>query len=159
MPETETSFHSTEENISRQAAQGKITRPIAHGGAFLVAASVDPSSAHVVIVEDSADSREVLRTLLENRGVRSVEVSGAREGLELIRQHHPAVVVMDLDAESADDEQFRDELDLATRDHDSALVVLGRARRYAESLPDGQVIAKPYHYGPLLRTIERLLAR
>ena len=125
----------------------------------MVAASILASSARVVIVDESADTREVLRTLLESRGVASIEVSGAREGLELIRQHHPAVVVMDLDAEAADDEQLRDELDSATRDNQSALVVLGRARRYSNSLPDDQVIAKPYHYGPLLRTIERLLVR
>jgi CheY-like chemotaxis protein len=118
-----------------------------------------PLSARVVIVDESADTREVLRTLLESRGVPSIEVSGAREGLELVRQHHPAVVIMDLDAEAADDEQLRDELDLATRDNHSALVVLGKARRYLHSLPDDQVISKPYHYGPLLRTIERLLVR
>jgi CheY-like chemotaxis protein len=117
------------------------------------------SSARVVIVDESADTREVLRTLLESRGVASIEVSGAREGLELIRQHHPAVVVMDLDAEAADDEQLRDELDSATRNDRSALVVLGKARRYLDSLPDDQVLAKPYHYAPLLRTIERLLVR
>lgn len=132
---------------------------IAHGGACLVTASVTQSSARVVIVDESADAREVLRTLLESRGVASMDASGAREGLELIRLHQPSVVVLDLDAAAADDEQLRDELESAARDSHSALVVLGKARRYLETLPDGQVIAKPYHYGPLLRTIERLLAR
>jgi hypothetical protein len=79
--------------------------------------------------------------------------------LELIRQHHPAVVVLDLDAGDAHDEQLRDELDAAAHDSCSALVVLGKARRYLDTLPDGQVIEKPYHYGPLLCTIERLLDR
>ena len=87
------------------------------------------------------------------------EVSGAREGLALIRQHQPEVVVLDLDANDAQDEHVRDEFDAAARDSCSALVVLGKARRYREALPDGQMIAKPYHYGPLLRTIERLLIR
>jgi DNA-binding NtrC family response regulator len=125
----------------------------------LVAATVDPTLARVVIVDESADSREVFYTLLNSRGVRSLAVSGAREGLELIRRHHPAVVVLDLDAQEAESEQLRDEFDAATRESCAALVVLGDARHYLERLPDAQVIAKPYHYGPVLRTIECLLVR
>jgi len=125
----------------------------------LVTAAVDLSLPRVVIVDDSADSREVFHTLLHSRGVSSLAVSGAREGLELIRQHHPAVVVLDLDAEEAEDEELRHEFDAATRDSCSALVVLGNSRRYLDTWPEAQVIAKPYHYGPVLRTIERLLVR
>lgn len=110
-------------------------------------------------MDESAECREVLHTLLESRGVSSIEVSGAREGLEMVKRHRPAVVVLDLDAEAADDEQIRDALDCVAREQDTALVVLGAARRYLDSLPDGQVLAKPYHYAPLIRTIERLLAR
>jgi CheY-like chemotaxis protein len=110
-------------------------------------------------VEDSADSREVLHTLLHRRGVPSVEVSSVREGLAMVRQHQPLVVVLDLDADEAEDEQLRDELEAITAGSESALVVLGRSGRYLGKLPDDQVIAKPYHYGPLLRTIERLLLR
>jgi CheY-like chemotaxis protein len=125
----------------------------------LVAAPLDSSLPRVVIVDVSADSREVFHTLLRSRGVSSLEVSGAREGLELIRQHHPAVVVWDLDADESDNEQLRNEFDAATRDSCTALVVLGDSRKYQNALPDAQVIAKPYHYGPVIRTIERLLVR
>ena len=117
------------------------------------------SSPRVVIVDESPECREVLHTLLESRGVATAEARGAREGLELVRRYHPEVVVLDLDAEAADDDSFRDALDSATREHHTALVVLGTARRYLEQLPDGQVLAKPYHYAPLIRTIERLLAQ
>lgn len=119
----------------------------------------DNFSTRVVIVDESAECREVLHTLLESRGVSSIEVSGAREGLEIIRRLRPEVVVLDLDAEAADDEGVRDALESVAREQDTALVVLGESRRYLDALPDGQVLAKPYHYAPLIRTIERLLAR
>jgi CheY-like chemotaxis protein len=112
-----------------------------------------------VIVDDSADSREVLHVLLNCRGVPSVAVKGAREGLELVRQHLPSVVVLDLDADEAEDEQLRDELVAIATASQSALVVLGKSGRYLGKLPDDQVIAKPYHYKPLLHIIERLLTR
>ena len=37
------------------------------------------------------------------------------------------------------------------------LVVLATARRQADRLPSGEFVAKPYHYGPLIRRIEELL--
>ena len=131
----------------------------AHGGAFLVAVNSAGPSPRVVIVDESVECREVLHTLLANRGVSAIAARGAREGLELMRQHHPDVVVLDLDAHEADDDGLRDALDLEASEQHTALVVLGKARRYLEALPDGQVLAKPYHYAPLLRTIERLLDR
>ena len=124
----------------------------------MVAASADEVIARVVIVDESPDSREVLHTLLENRGVMSVEVSEPRAGLEMLHKYHPSVLVLDRDS-AAGDVQLQVELQSAAREHETALVVLGKARGYLDCLPDGQVIAKPYHYGPLLRTIERLLAR
>ncbi len=125
----------------------------------MVAVNTPNTSPRVVIVDESDECREVLHTLLANRGVAAIATRGAREGLELMRQHHPDVVVLDLDAEEADDDGVRDALDSEAREHHTALVVLGRVRRYVDALPDGQVLAKPYHYAPLLRTIERLLGR
>jgi hypothetical protein len=37
----------------------------------------------------------------------------------------------------------------------ASLVMLGSVRR--GQIPDGEYIAKPYHYGPLIRRIEELL--
>lgn len=118
-----------------------------------------PVRAQVLVVERSAEEREVLHTILETRGLSSVEVAGAREGLELLRLCRPSVIVLDLDAEAADDERVRDQWDCEAREQNASLVVLGRARRYSNSLPAEQVVAKPYHYAPLIRTIERLLGR
>lgn len=125
----------------------------------MVAVKPSADSPRVIIVDESDECREVLHTLLATRGVVSLAARGAREGLALVKLHHPDVVVLDLDANEADDDGLRDALDCEAREHQTALVVLGKARRYLEALPDSQVLAKPYHYAPLLRTIERLLAR
>src|SRR3712207_7854968 len=41
--------------------------------------------------------------------------------------------------------------------NDVPIVVLGTVRRAASPLPTDQFIAKPYHYGSLIRRIEKLL--
>lgn len=111
----------------------------------------------VVIVDESAECREVLHTLLESRGVSAVEACRARDGLELVRRHHPEVVVLDLDVEDAVSVELQEALECESRTHDTKLVVLGKAKCYSSRLPDHQCLAKPYHYAPLIRTIERLL--
>ena len=133
--------------------------PEAHGGAPLTDTDSERSPAHVLIVDESDDCREVLRTLLEYHGVATLEAREARQGLTLLRRHRPSVVVLDLDAEAADDEQIRQQYTSGAEENNTALVVLGRARRTFDGLPAGRVISKPYHYAPLIRTIERLLER
>jgi CheY-like chemotaxis protein len=99
----------------------------------------------------------VLGAALRRRGVQTLEASGARQGAELARQHHPHVIVLDLEADAADDSQVQAQYDAESRDHDARLVVLGRAGRYERTLPKDRIVPKPYHYAPLIRTIERLL--
>ncbi len=116
-----------------------------------------PPCRRVLIVDQSEDTREVLRAALERRGVETLEASGARQGIELARQHHPQVIVLDLEADAAADEQVQAQYDAESRDHDARLVVLGRTCRYKRTLPSDRIVSKPYHYAPLIRTIERLL--
>ncbi|HEX5555049.1 MAG TPA: response regulator [Chitinophagaceae bacterium] len=54
---------------------------------------------HAIIVDDELKGRNLLRTLLEKdpSGISIVGIAaGAREGIELIRQHHPDVVFLDI---------------------------------------------------------------
>lgn len=115
---------------------------------------LDPRRS-VLIVDESAESREVLRTVLEHRGIRTLEAGGAQEGLDLARQHQPDLIVLDLELESNPPE-FPSEL-AAQAVHQTPLVLLGNARRKAAGPHVGEFMAKPYHYAPLIRRIEQLL--
>ena len=111
----------------------------------------------VLIIDGSDDTREVLRTALERRGVEIFEAVRAEQALELARQHHPDLIVLDLEVESDQPgvnlDGFHDELSA----HSTPMVLLGSARLNKSALPSGEFISKPYHYGPLIRRIEVLL--
>jgi len=113
--------------------------------------------ASVLIVDPSADNREVLRTALASRGWTILEAAAAKSGLELVRRHHPQVIVADVDSELESDSLCED-LE-AEADHDgSRLIILGKPRP-SRSFPGTQVVAKPYHFAPLVHTIEQLAAK
>jgi CheY-like chemotaxis protein len=114
------------------------------------------SKPSVLIVDPSAETREVLRTALARRGAKIWEATRAEQGLELARRHHPSVIVLDLEIAN----QACDRIQAGFRAAETAetpLVLLGSARRGTQNFPAGQFVAKPYHYGPLIRKIECLL--
>lgn len=111
-----------------------------------------------MIVDQSAESREVLRTVLSRRGVDIYEASGGKAGLQIARQKHPDLIVLDLEAVSGDDPALRVGFGDESRRQQTPMVVLGNLRQGSLDIPARQVIPKPYHYGPLIRRIEELLA-
>lgn len=116
------------------------------------------SRPSVLIVDQSAENREVLKTALAGRGTKIWEAEGATQGFELARRHHPDVIVLDLEIAQSAPEAVRAELvNLAGRP--TPIVLLGTAKRVTQNFPTGQFVAKPYHYGPLIRKIEELLAQ
>jgi CheY-like chemotaxis protein len=116
------------------------------------------STPSVLIVDASADNREVLRTVLARRGLHILEADAADDGLRMARDHHPDVIVLDLEAERQDAETIRQQFTAEATSQSSRLIVLGKLRR-GPTFTGGHVISKPYHFAPLVHTIEQLAAK
>lgn len=52
--------------------------------------------ATILVMDDEAPIRTLLRTALESAGHRVVEASDGRSGIDLYRQHSPDVVITDI---------------------------------------------------------------
>jgi DNA-binding response OmpR family regulator len=113
----------------------------------------------VLIIDESADAREVLRTALERRGMVILEAAEAHQGLEMAERHHPDLIVLDTELIPGDEPNLACRYDAATREGRTSLVLLGAARCRVSASPAGEVVRKPYHYGPLVHRIEELLGR
>lgn len=114
------------------------------------------SKRSVLIIDESEENRAVLRTALESQAD-VIEASRADLGLAMAREHHPDVIVLDLEIDSASLPAIAAGFSEESEAHETPLVLLGSARRTRRSFPSGQFVAKPYHYGPLIRRIEQLL--
>jgi two-component system phosphate regulon response regulator PhoB len=111
----------------------------------------------VLIIDSSAETREVLRTALEGATTRILEANRADRGLQMVHEHHPDVVVLDLEVDGAGAESIAADFDAATQAQHTPVVVLGSVRRRQRRFESWQFVNKPYHYGPLIRKIEALL--
>ena len=110
----------------------------------------------VLIVDRSEETREVLRTALERRGMHILATSRAQRGRELAQQHHPDLIVLDLEVDDSPTTGAVQDWAKNTPRGPTPIVMLGSVRRSAAARA-GEFVAKPYHYAPLIRRIEELL--
>jgi CheY-like chemotaxis protein len=116
-----------------------------------------PAAQSVLIVDRFSETREVLRTVLERRGVRIYEAADATEGWRLARLRRPDLIVMDVE------ENATTEAAVLPPDADGNLgsvpvVLLGSARRPKKTKSDQVYVTKPFQYVDLIRQIEGILA-
>jgi hypothetical protein len=106
----------------------------------------------VLIVDPSADNRQVLATALDREGIDILQARGWETARQLWQERSPQLVVADETTfEPAVFPQHR----LGT-DDEPTWIVLGSFRAPAQHLPV-HVVPKPYHYAPLIRRILALL--
>jgi len=53
-------------------------------------------SKTILVVEDQADNRKILRDLLTNSGFRVIEAVNGREGIQLAQSSQPDLILMDI---------------------------------------------------------------
>ena len=113
----------------------------------------------VLIVADSEDSREVLRTALSRRGIAVIEAGERMPDAPGDRSSSVDLVVIDIESYGSGAESIPNHLKTSvSQDASTELLILGTARLPPSDLRRAHVVSKPYHYGAVIRKIEELLA-
>ncbi len=82
--------------LSLDANEDDHTRPTEEG-LLTSLDSLDTRVQRIAIIEDDADARRLLRRVLQARGEYQIfEAAGGRQGIDLVRQHRPDLVLLDL---------------------------------------------------------------
>lgn len=119
--------------------------------------------ALVLIVEDESDSRDILRTVLAYGGHCVIEASNAVDGLALVRDRQPEVIVMDVVMPGVDglEATRRLKADPATKDI-PVLILTALARtgdhEEAERAGADAYLSKPCLPMTVLAEVDRLVA-
>jgi CheY-like chemotaxis protein len=115
----------------------------------------------VLVVDDNADTRVVVRWMLERWGCRVVEASDGREAYEMAVEHRPALVLMDLSMPVADGyEAIRS---IRSREEFATLPIIAvtafdraAARDGAEAAGFDHYLSKPIDFRRLEVLVEKL---
>jgi threonine synthase len=87
--------------------------------------SLDTRVHRVVIVEDNPDARRLLRRVLQARGEYQIfEAEGGRQGIELVRQHRPDLVLLDLMMPDVDGFEVMETIRSDERTRDTRIIVI-----------------------------------
>jgi len=86
---------------------------------------LDTRVHRVVIVEDDPDARRLLRRVLQARGEYQIfEAEGGRQGIELVRQHRPDLVLLDLMMPDVDGFEVMETIRSDERTKDTRIIVI-----------------------------------
>ena len=137
------------------------------GGAEQTAAELSsatplPSSQHLVmVVDDDADTRNVMARMLQSQGHFVVEVGSGRQVAELARRHHPEVITLDLIMPDMDGIEVLRVLKADAQIRDIPVICMSVSDDLsARSLELGaaQFLRKPLEFHLLLRAIQTACA-
>ena len=118
---------------------------------------------YLLIVEDDLDILKLLAATLTFRGYRVITARNGREGLDVIRQEHPAIVIADIMMPKLDGFGLvhRLRIDPKTREIPvvfiTATYVAAEDREFAMNIGATRFIQKPVDLDRFLTTIEELL--
>src|ERR1700678_1582801 len=115
----------------------------------------------VLVIEDEADIRQLLRTLLEREGYTVAEALEGRDGVRQFHQSHPDIVILDVGLPDLDGwqvlERIRDMSDVPVL----MLTALGTERDKVRGLNSGadDYLTKPFSRVELLARIQAISRR
>jgi CheY-like chemotaxis protein len=112
----------------------------------------------VLIVDASLESRVVLRVMLEHRGAKTIEADRPEDAIPLAARLRPNLIILDAESDQSPTGAPTHGLREVAFRNDTPIVILGKVRQLGGPIPPDQIVAKPYHYGPLIRKINDLLA-
>lgn len=101
------------------------TAPYIEEGLLTSLDRLDTRVQRVAIVEDDPDARRLLRRVLQARGEYQIfEAAGGRDGIELVRQHRPDLVLLDLMMPEVDGFEVLEAIRADEKLHETRIIVI-----------------------------------
>jgi DNA-binding response OmpR family regulator len=118
---------------------------------------------HILCIEDETEMIDLIRIILGRRGFEVTGANGGREGLRLVREKHPDLVLLDLMMPDMDGWEVYQQMkaDEATRDI-PVVIVTAKAQNIDKVLglhiaKVDDYIAKPFTPQELLTSVKKIL--
>ncbi len=112
----------------------------------------DAAQTPVLVIEDEAEIRKFLRLTLVTHGMKPIEAEDARTGLQLLRSHHPEIILLDLGLPDRDGLEVIREVRLSSAVPIIVLSARGLEQDKITALESGadDYLTKPFGVGELI---------
>lgn len=129
---------------------------------MVIADALSSSKPRILIAEDSADSREMMQLLLEQRGYQVVAADNGTHALEVALSSRPDLVLLDLELPKLDGLSVTRNLRLDPRFKDIPIVILSghdpsRFRQDALDAGCDDYLLKPIDFDLLHELLDRMI--
>lgn len=120
-------------------------------------------SRRVVCIEDEQDVIDLMRLILERQGYEFIEAHGALEGMNLVEETTPDVVLLDLMMPNIDGWEVYDRLHANPATKDIPIIVVTARTQHDSRVTQMRVsnskhlVTKPFGPAQLVASIERVL--
>jgi len=118
------------------------------------------SNKKILVIDDEASIRRVIALKLKNCGFRVLTAGNGEEGLRIIQEEKPHVVITDLNMPRLDGKRLCEQTDHLKRDRDFLTIILTARistdeRRWIEKMHQTQFMQKPFSPSKLVDCIEQ----
>ncbi len=132
------------------------------GDGTQVLSVIDESLPTVMVVDDSITIRKVTSRMLERNGYRVVTARDGLEALNALRNHNPAVILLDLEMPRMDGFELAERLRQNEETREMPLIVISsrtghKHRERARSLGVSEFFGKPYQEQKLLQSLASIV--
>jgi DNA-binding response OmpR family regulator len=123
------------------------------------------SKKRIIYVEDEQEMIDLVRLILNRRGYEIIGANGGREGLELIRQHKPDLVLLDLMMPDMDGWDVYQQMKAEEATQGIPVIVVTAKAQSIDKVLGLHIakvedyIAKPFSPQELVDSVEKVLAR
>ncbi len=141
-----------------QGATFTFTLPLADQSEPIVASRVDPNLPVVLVVDDSAATRQILRGMLESAGYQVAEADGGAAALQLARFLQPKLIALDIMMPDLDGFDVLQVLRSDTLTRDLPVLLISASGEHERGAALGVAyLAKPFTTAELLGQVRRLI--
>ena len=123
----------------------------------------DPRKGPILVVEDNEVNAVIIGAMLRKRGYAALVARGGREGVEMVRDHRPGLILMDLQMRVLDGFATASAIRSGLGEAAPPIVAVTAnpaqdVRRACHAAGFAAVIAKPIVFDELIATVDRHLA-
>ncbi|MBN2304594.1 MAG: response regulator [Anaerolineae bacterium] len=120
----------------------------------------DARTATVLVIDDNADARQIVEDMLRSGGYHTITASSGPQGVALAREHHPALITLDVMMPGMDGWQVLRALQSSSNTRDIPVVIVSIVddRPLAIRLGAHDALTKPLDRAQVLAVTELILA-